>query len=254
MPSKVSATASSHALAGHRDAFLDVAMLPQPDDVTCGPTSLHAVYDFLGQAEPLPRLIERVDSLDEGGTLAVFLGIDALQRGLSARLYSYDFKVFDPTWGPLARDALIERIKAQLKFKKGKRFTASSRAYIEFLRLGGEIAFDDLTPDLLDQAFDRRLPVLTGLNATYLYRSRREYTDRHNHARADDLRGSVVGHFVVLCGRQGELVRVADPFYENPLGEGHFYDVDVQRLIRAILLGAITYDANLLVLARGRLP
>ena len=49
-------------------------------------------------------------------------------------------------------------------------------------------------------------------------------------------------------------MRVADPFYENPLGEGHFYDVDVQRLIRAILLGAVTYDANLLVLARGRLP
>jgi hypothetical protein len=30
--------------------------------------------------------------------------------------------------------------------------------------------------------------------------------------------------------------------------------VNVQRLIRSILLGAITYDANLLVLAPGILP
>ena len=112
----------------------------------------------------------------------------------------------------------------------------------------------DNTPALLDRGFDGRLPVLTGLNATYLYGTRREYTDRHNHAHHDDLRGTAVGHFVVLCGRRGDLVRVADPYYENPLGEGHFYDVEVQRLIRAILLGAITYDANLLVLARGQLP
>ena len=254
MSQKTRRVVTSHALAGHRDVFLDLAMLPQPDDVTCGPTCLHAVYNFLGRSEPLPQLIERVNSLKDGGTLAVFLGIDALQRGLNARLYSYDFKVFDPSWRDLENDALIERLRAQLQFKKGKRFTTSSKAYIEFLELGGEIAFDDLTANLLDRVFDARLPFLTGLNATYLYDSKREYTDRHNRAHNDDLRGTAVGHFVVLCGRQGALVRVADPFYDNPLGEGHFYDVDVQRLIRAILLGAITYDANLLVLARGNLP
>ncbi len=254
MSKKAVSGVTGHALAGHRDAFLNVAMLPQPDDVTCGPTCLHAVYDFLGKTEPLPRLIERVNSLKDGGTLAVFLGIDALERGYSARLYSYDFKVFDPSWRDLSNHALMDRLNAQLEFKKGKRFTASSRAYIEFLERGGEIAFDDLTPALLDEGFDRQLPILTGLNATYLYGTKREYTDRHNRAHDDDLRGTAVGHFVVLCGRHGDLVRVADPYYENPLGEGHFYDVKVQRLIRAILLGAITYDANVLVLARGRLP
>ncbi len=128
MPKKAASGVTGHALAGHRDAFLDVAMLPQPDDVTCGPTCLHAVYDFLGKTEPLPRLIERVNSLKDGGTLAVFLGIDALERGYSARLYSYDFKVFDPSWRGLTSHALVERLNAQLQFKKGKRFTASSRA------------------------------------------------------------------------------------------------------------------------------
>jgi hypothetical protein len=236
---------------GRRGDFLDVRMVPQPNDVTCGPTSLHAVYDFLDRPVDLTRLIKRIDSLPDGGTLGVFLGIDALQRGFDATLYSYDLKVFDPTWKDLDGPQLIDKLRAQLKYKKGKRFNASSEAYIEFLSLGGRAAFDDLTSDLLDRIFDHRLPVLTGLNATYLYDTKREYTDRHDLAHSDDLRGQAVGHFVVLCGRQGDLVRVADPFYDNPLGEGHFYDVEVDRLIRAILLGAITYDANLLVISDG---
>ena len=240
-----------HASAGHKDEFLDVRMVPQPNDVTCGPTSLYAVYDFLGRPVDLTRLIQRIDILPDGGTLAVFLGIDALQRGLAAKIYSYDLKVFDPSWRSLSGPELIGKLKAQLKYRKGKRFKASSEAYMEFVSLGGELAFDDLKPELLDRIFDQRLPILTGLNATYLYDSMREYTDRHDLAHADDLRGQAVGHFVVLCGRHGEIVRVADPFYGNPLGEGHFYDVEIHRLIRAILLGAITYDANLLVISAG---
>jgi hypothetical protein len=243
-----------HAAAGHRDEFLKVRMVPQPDDVTCGPTSLYAVYDFLGRPVDLTRLIERVDSLPSGGTMAVFLGIDALQRGLSAKIYSYDLKVFDPSWKGLGSVQITDKLQAQLKYKKGKRFTASSDAYMEFIALGGQLVFEDLTPDLLDQIFDLELPILVGLNATYLYGVKREYTDRHDVAHADDLKGHAVGHFVVLCGRNGDLVRVADPFYDNPLGAGHFYDVDVQRLIRAILLGAITYDANLLILSHGTRP
>ncbi len=240
-----------HASAGHQDDFLDVRMVPQPNDVTCGPTSLYAVYDFLGRPVDLTRLIHRIDSLPDGGTLGVFLGIDALQRGLSATIHTYDFKVFDPSWRGLDKGRLMDKLRAQLKYKKGKRFTASSEAYIEFLSLGGQLAFDDLTPGLLDRVFDQRLPILTGLNATYLYDIMREYTDRNDLAHSDDLRGQAVGHFVVLCGRHGDIVRVADPFHGNPLGEGHFYDVEVHRLIRAILLGAITYDANLLVISKG---
>jgi len=242
---------SSRLAAGHRDAFLDVRMVPQPNDVTCGPTSLHAVYDFHSRPVDLTRLIKRIDSLPDGGTLGVFLGIDALQRGFDATLYTYDLKVFDPTWDNLNGSELVDKLSAQLKYKKGKRFNASSEAYMEFIHRGGKVDFDDLTPELLDRVFDRRLPILTGLNATYLYGTKREYTDRYDLAHSDDLKGHAVGHFVVLCGRRGDLVRVADPFYDNPLGEGHYYDVNVDRLIRAILLGAITYDANLLVISEG---
>ena len=67
---------------------MDLKILPQPDDVTCGLTSLHAVYSYLGYNIPLKMLISELDFLEEGGTLGVFLGIDALMRGFKATFYS----------------------------------------------------------------------------------------------------------------------------------------------------------------------
>lgn len=237
-----------------RPPFLDIDILPQPDDVSCGPTCLHAVYQYLGLSKDLDRVIAQVRPLPDGGTLSVHIGIHALRQGLKARLYSYNLKVFDPSWAGLDRAALAAKLEAQLRHKGGKRFVAASAAYVSFLHLGGEIRFDDLTPDLLDVPFAAGLPVLTGLSATWLYGSRREYTSRKGRSVYDDLRGEPAGHFVVLCGREGDKVRVADPFLANPLAQGHHYDVEVNRLIRAILLGVMTYDATLLVIAKDKLP
>jgi hypothetical protein len=235
--------------------FIDIRMMPQPDDVTCGPTCLQAVYRYLDRRMDLDQLIAEVRGLPDGGTLAVYLGNHALKLGLKARVYSYHLKIFDPSWRGAEPAELADKLEAQLGFKQGKKFEAASRAYIRFLELGGEIAFDDLTPELLDVPFGAGLPVLTGLSATYLYDSRREYTVRHNRTVYDDLRGEPAGHFVVLCGREGHKVRVADPFIGNPLAaDSHYYDVGVDRIIRAILLGVMTYDANLLVLSDGDLP
>ena len=234
--------------------YLEIPILPQPDDVTCGPTCLHAVYGYMGIEDDLAQLIGEVRGLPEGGTLAVYLGNHALKRGLKARLYSYHLEIFDPSWQGLAGEALAAKLAAQLGYKSGEKFERASRAYIRFLELGGQIALDDLTPELLDVPFNAGLPVLTGLSATYLYGSRREYTGPGNRAIYDDVRGEPTGHFVVLCGREGDNVRVADPFLGNPLADGHHYDVDVQRLIRAIFLGVMTYDANLLVVSRDPLP
>lgn len=46
----------------------------QPDDTTCGPTCLHAVYKYYGREIPLPELLEQVRTLEGGGTLGVHLG------------------------------------------------------------------------------------------------------------------------------------------------------------------------------------
>jgi len=38
---------------------LPVETLPQPDETTCGPTCLHAVYRYWGDQEPLETIIAR---------------------------------------------------------------------------------------------------------------------------------------------------------------------------------------------------
>jgi hypothetical protein len=71
----------------------------------------------------------------------------------------------------------------------------------------------------------------------------------------DDIRGLPAGHFVVLCGydRQLKRVRIADPYLANPLApKQHYYEIPVDRVMCAILLGILTYDANLLVLESKR--
>jgi len=227
-----------------------IEILPQPDDVTCGPTSLHAVYRHFGLQIPLAQLISEIDFLEEGGTLAVFLGIDALKRGFGAKIYTFNLRIFDPTWRKLSREDLIAKLEAQLQHKHGRKFVQASKAYIRFLKLGGEIVSEELSAQLLQKYFRAGLPVLAGLSATYLYGSHREFTNDQNQSVFDDVAGEPSGHFVVLYGIDEERrVLVADPDAATPLGNNHYYHVGSRRLIHAILLGILTYDANLLVLS-----
>lgn len=225
-----------------------IKILTQPDDITCGPTSLHAVYQYHGLNLSLQEVIESVHELEDGGTLAVMLGIDALKRGFDARIYSYNLKVFDLSWHGKTNSEMIELLEEQLQYKNGKRFTQATHAYQEFLSLGGEIVFEDLNPGILSRYFDRNLPVLTGLSATYLYNTTREYTNRKNKSVFDDIKGEPMGHFVVLCGMGDSTVYVADPYKENPLAGRNYYEVNLNRLLNAILLGIVTYDANMLII------
>lgn len=228
---------------------MNIHILPQPDDTTCGPTALHAVYHYLNLDLSLETVIKQVNYLEDGGTLAVFLGIDALKRNFNATIITYNLKIFDPSWKGLDNQALITKLKDQLKYKPGKKFTEATFAYIAYLENGGRILFDNLTESLLDDYFGRQLPILAGLSATYLYNSKREYTNRKNQSVFDDLKGEPMGHFVVLCGREGNNVLVADPYQDNPISNDAYYHVSLDRLLNAILLGIVTYDANLLIVS-----
>ncbi len=222
-------------------------MLPQPDLFTCGPTCLHAVYQFYGEELPLEQVIAETGKKRDGGTLAVLLGCHALKRGYSATIYTYNLTVFDPTWFGANRPDLIEKLRAQMAAKQEEKLQMASRSYVEFLSQGGKIRMKDLTASLIRRYLKRSIPLLTGLSATYLYRCAREYGDIPV---TDDVLGLAVGHFVVLCGydqTQRKAV-VADPYLPNPLGPGHHYEVDLDRLVCAILLGVLTYDANFLVI------
>lgn len=236
---------NASAQSSRRQLRFDITR--QPDETTCGPTSLHAVYRYFGEEVSLDQVIAEVPHLEEGGTLAVLLGCHALGRGYRATLYSYNLRVFDPTWFGLDRARLKQRLGRFFEHQTDRKPRLAAAAYLEFIERGGELRFADLSPRLIHRLLDRELPVLTGLSSTYLYRTAREVGATGEH---DDVRGEPIGHFVVLCGydERARKVLVADPLHPNPLAETRIYPVSVDRLTTAILLGVLTYDANLLQL------
>lgn len=242
-----------HSLgAGH--SRLRLEMLTQPTDSTCGPTCLQAVYRYYDDKVPLSTVIDEVGTLDEGGTLAVFLGTHALHRGYDARIYTYNLQVFDPTWFNGSGVALEEKLIRQREIKSAPRLKTATDAYLEFLRAGGEIRMEVLTAGLIRRYLKKRAPILTGLSATFLYGEAREYVDpalpAGKSSVADDVRGEPSGHFVVLCGYDParRIVLVADPLDPNPIASDRLYAVDIDRVFSAIMLGVVTYDANLLII------
>jgi len=227
---------------------LTLEILPQPDDITCGPTCLHAVYRYYGDHLPLRQVIAEVKPLKGGGTLSVLLAHHALERGYQATIFTYNLTVFDPSWFVDGGVDLTDRLKAQAKAKRTTKLRFATKAYLRFLELGGRIRFEELNPDLIRRYLNRGHPVLTGLSATYLFGCARERGEIKLHY--DDIRGHPAGHFVVLYGYDldSDEALVADPLQDNPRFGTHYYPVGIQRLLGAVLLGALTYDANLLVI------
>ncbi|HMQ15318.1 MAG TPA: hypothetical protein PKC49_05030 [Phycisphaerae bacterium] len=229
----------------------------QPDDTTCGPTCLHALYRHYGDPADLASVIAEVPALEGGGTLGVMLATHALRRGYRAHIYTYNLHVFDPTWlnaGPVAAARppvnLVEKLRAQAAAKDDPKLQVATDAYVEFLERGGAIRSVDLAPRLIRRHLDRSTPILTGLSATYLYQTAREYGLNDDY---DDVRGEPSGHFVVLFGydTRTDQVLVADPQQPNPLADEPVYRIPIERVICAILLGVLTYDANLLIIEPG---
>lgn len=226
--------------------LLDVPRFEQPDDVTCGPTCLTQVYRFFQYPKTLSDVIRETSRNPDGGTLAVYLGISALKSGFQATIYPYSLRVFDPTWRDLGRSKIIDKLRQRQEQVQWPKLRRAIGAYVTYLEYGGRLRFDELSRDLLVGLLQEGRPILTGLSATYLYRTPREYNNQY-----DDIRGEPAGHFVVICGYypKSDKFVIRDPSSHSPFSRGGKYSVPAERLIPAILLGEVTYDAVLLVLS-----
>ena len=231
-----------------KELVLDFDMQTQPDDVTCGPTCLQALYNYYGDDIPLKEVIQEVKQLKLGGTLAVMLGNHALKRGYKARIYTYNLTVFDPTWFKHSSKKMIRFLREQMEFKhKRRKLKVASQAYIKFLQAGGEVRNVELDESLIKNYLKQSIPIVTGLSATYLYGSAREIPQFDIY---DSIKGEPAGHFVVITGfdEDKNCVHITDPNEPNPIGQGKVYSVSFARLINSIMLGIVTYDANLLII------
>lgn len=235
--------------------MINLTIDTQPTDETCGATCLHAIYRYYGLDMPLEDVINNVERSLSGGTLCALLGKHALKQGFKATIFVNNMKIFDPTWfkqSIASREILLNKLKSQSKFKHAKGLSQASKAYQDFLKLGGNIRFKTLDVKTLKDYFEQKIPILTGLSATYLYRSSRECFTSEGESYYDDIRGEPCGHFVVLCGydEHHKLIVVADPFRTNPFTNDNYYKVSSTRIINAILLGVLTFDANLLIIEK----
>jgi hypothetical protein len=228
------------------DVELTISMTPQPTDCTCGPTCLHAIYHYYQDPVELETVIREVPSLEEGGTLGVMLANHALSRGYKCSIYTYNLMIYDPTWFLPGGD-LKGHLAARAEHTSDPKQKLAIAEYLRFLDGGGNIYFQDLTRSLLRHFLKRNLPILTGLNSTYLYRTMRVVGST---MQDDHICGDVVGHFVVLCGynRAKKNVKLADPYPGNPYSRDRMYTAELDRVIGAILLGVMTYDANFIII------
>lgn len=231
---------------------LALEVLPQPADDACGPTALHGVYRYWGAQVPLAEVVAAVPRLDDGGTIAASLGADALRRGFRATLYTYNLRIFDPSWfdsagRSLPAEQLVAKLRAQAAAKDKEKLSFVTDAFIEFLQAGGRVRFEDLNGRLIARFLRAGRPILVGLSSTYLYKVKRE---TRREGAEDDVRGYPSGHFVVLHGYDParRTVDLADPLGRSHTGQGLHYQVTLARLTTAILLGVLTYDGNLLVI------
>ncbi|MBS1487150.1 MAG: C39 family peptidase [Bacteroidetes bacterium] len=234
-------------MSNRHNFFLNFDIEAQPDDTTCGPTCLHALYQYYRDSISLKEVINEVKSLKTGGTLAVMLGNHALKHGYNAHIYTYNLNIFDPSWFSQSSQQMVTNLKKQMRYKfRSKRLQVATKAYIKFLEAGGKLLLSELDEALIKKYLRKSTPILTGLSATYLYGNMREIP--HNN-KFDSIRGEPVGHFVIINGfdEATNLVYLADPMNPNPL-KSQYYNVTFDRLINSIMLGIVTYDANLLVI------
>lgn len=230
---------------------LPVRILPQPDETTCGPTCLQALYRYWEGKDGLEEVIDRTGRLEHGGTFAVFLACDALRRGYDATIYTYNLNVFDPTWFTQRDVDIADRLKRQRDVKSDYRLQHATSGYLDFLQLGGRLRLLDLSRGLIQGYLRRNIPVITGLSSTYLYRAPREFGPDDT---PDDIRGVPAGHFVIISGydREQRTLLVADPYQKNPYAGTQEYWLSVERVFGAVLLGVLTHDANLLIIHPSR--
>lgn len=231
------------------DIKFNVDLNAQPTETTCGPTCLHGLYRYHGLKAGHDNVIDEVRSTIGGGTLGVHLGLDAIKRGFEATIYTHNLNVFDPSWFHLDRSSLIAKLLAQAQAKPESKTAEASLFYAEYLRLGGRVVFEDLTPQFLQRILKEHGPVICGLSATYLYMSRREINET---SQEDDVRGFPQGHFVLLTGITSNLseVEVTDPLEQNPIHYERRYQVSTHHFMNSVLIGVITYDANFIAIKK----
>ncbi len=160
---------------------------------------------------------------------------------MDATIYVTDTKIFDPSWFMEPRADLIQKLRRQQNFFRKKadaEHLAVSNKFIRFLRLGGRLEFNRISPSLIAQLLAEYGRIIADIDSTYFGNEMRYYTNHQDQLIQDDLRGGPVGHFVALVSADLDKmeITIADPENKNQHSDSRVYTVDLQHLINALML------------------
>jgi hypothetical protein len=210
------------------------------------PDLLAQVYRFLGYERAVDEVISDTRRNADGGTLGVYLGISALRNGFRPTIYTYNLRIFDPTWRRLSPPEISGKLRERRRFVRSRRLKRAIAAYVEYLGMGCRVPVFRARCGFLVGLLQTGHPILTGFerNVPLWVRSRTQRGVRRRFAASPrGISSSCAGYYP----RSDRFV-VRDPSSNIPFSRNGKYTVEARRLIAAILLGDVTYDANLLVL------
>lgn len=192
----------------------------------CGPNSLTMLLSYYDSSIKLEEVLKNTPQVKNLGTFDGWLGVTAIKLGYKVRINSLNIESIPRKWHSLKLSNILKKLKT--KKTKDKALNHSIKGYSKFIELGGKLIFENINKEMLIKKLNKG-PILIGLSSSYLYKEEK-----------------TVGHFVVVNGYENNKFSIIDPWHSIPFSKNGRYKLEPNKLINAILLGALTYDCCIL--------
>lgn len=225
-------------------------ILPQINHQLSGAETLRGIYAYYGEDISMDDLVVSTTRFSNRRLRPLALAIDALERGYAVTVHCCDTRIFDLSWMGLVSSELKEKLEYHKSKADSVHLTQTFDAYIQILEKGGTIDLSEINRAVIRKAVELKAPIIAAVSATHLFHSKREYLDSKDRPVLDDAKGKTAGHLVAVTAWVGKEITLHDPYLANPITGKAKYKVYISRLMRSILLGVLSYDAQMVVITK----
>lgn len=220
----------------------------QPTNHTCSQSATAILLSFFGVETTPEEVASKVpvnknDKGEDWGTINQQLATWCISQGYEAEMHTADFQVIDLSWADLPKDKLLERMEAAKEHREvpalGKEWSKIyMQSYIDFVEAGGKLSIHPyMTTELLDSKLSES-PLLQCVCYNVLYNTGRSNNVALRKSDADDIKGKLANHSIVIYGKtdNGNYL-IADPYKEPGT-----HEVEPERLLAAMATAQMECD------------
>lgn len=181
------------------------------------------------------------------GTINQDLATWVIGQGFKVDIYTFDFQIIDLCWHKLSAENLLKRLEA---VKSSRNIPALGeywsqryvQSYIDFINAGGNLLIKPFVTSKLLYDLLAKSPILACVSYSVLYNKGRSKDIGLRKTTADDLKGHVGTHSIVIYGvtEKGDFL-IADP-WETP----GLHTIEAEHLLCAMTASQIECD-NLII-------